>query len=61
MSSLHVVFKVGDSEYLLPAADVVQMESYTGATKVPGTRDYVVGIVQIRFMTSIAFSTRSFL
>jgi purine-binding chemotaxis protein CheW len=48
MSSLHVVFRVGESEYLLPAADVVQMESYTGATKVPGTRDYVVGIVQIR-------------
>ena len=48
MSTLHVVFKVGESEYLLPAADVVQMESYAGATKVPGTKDYVVGIVQIR-------------
>jgi purine-binding chemotaxis protein CheW len=48
MSTLHVVFKVGDGEYLLPAADVVQMESYSGATKVPGTKDYVVGIVQIR-------------
>jgi purine-binding chemotaxis protein CheW len=48
MSTLHVVFRVGESEYLLPAAEVVQMESYAGATKVPGTRDYVVGIVQIR-------------
>lgn len=48
MSVLHVVFKVGESEYLLPADEVSQMESYSGATRVPGARDYVVGIVQIR-------------
>ena len=48
MSVLHVVFKVGQSEYLLPAADVSQMESFAGATSVPGARDYVIGIMQIR-------------
>jgi purine-binding chemotaxis protein CheW len=48
MSALHIVFKVGTAEYVVPASDVVQMESYTGATKVPGTPDHVSGLVQIR-------------
>ena len=45
---LHVVFKVADAEYALRASDVLHMESYSGATKVPGTAPYVAGIVQIR-------------
>ena len=45
---LHVVFKVGDAEYALPTATVVQIESYAGATAVPGTPAFVAGIVQIR-------------
>jgi purine-binding chemotaxis protein CheW len=45
---LHVVFKVADAEYALRASDVLHMESYTGATKVPGTAPYVAGLVQIR-------------
>jgi purine-binding chemotaxis protein CheW len=45
---LHVVFKVGDGEYVLPTATVVQIESYSGATAVPGAPGFVVGIVQIR-------------
>jgi purine-binding chemotaxis protein CheW len=45
---LHVVFKVGGSEYLLPAETVVQIESFTGATIVPGAPPFVAGIVQIR-------------
>lgn len=45
---LHVVFKVGDAEYLVAASDVLHMESYEGATPVPGTATYVAGIVQIR-------------
>lgn len=45
---LHVVFKVGDSEYALPAEDVLQMESFQGATKVPGTKPWVTGIIQVR-------------
>jgi len=45
---LHVVFKVADAEYALRASDVLHMESYSGATRVPGTAPYVAGIVQIR-------------
>jgi purine-binding chemotaxis protein CheW len=48
MSILHVVFKVAGSEYAMAAADVLQMESYTGATAVPGVASHVVGIVQVR-------------
>ena len=45
---LHVVFQVGDAQYMLPATDVQQMESYSGATPVPGAAPYVAGLVQIR-------------
>ena len=48
MSALHVVFKVADSEYVLSAEDVLQMESYAGATPVPGTLPYVAGVIQVR-------------
>lgn len=48
MSTLHVVFQVGDSAYLVPAANVLYMESFTGATLVPGAAPFVVGLVQIR-------------
>jgi purine-binding chemotaxis protein CheW len=47
-NDLHVLFRVADAEYAVPAADVLHMESFTGATKVPGTRSYVVGLMQIR-------------
>lgn len=45
---LHVVFRVGETEYLLCAADVLQLESYSGATPVPGAPPFVAGIVQVR-------------
>ena len=48
MSTLHVVFKVAGNEYALPAGDVLQMESFTAATPVPGTRPWVTGIMQVR-------------
>jgi purine-binding chemotaxis protein CheW len=48
MSALHVVFKVADSEYALAAAEVLQMESYAGATLVPGALPYVAGVIQVR-------------
>jgi purine-binding chemotaxis protein CheW len=48
MSELHVVFKVGSAEYAMPAADVLQMESYTGVTPVPGAPPFVAGVVQVR-------------
>ncbi|HEX4406530.1 MAG TPA: chemotaxis protein CheW [Polyangia bacterium] len=48
MSELHVLCKIADVEYVLPAADVLQMESFTAATKVPGAAEQVAGLVQIR-------------
>ena len=48
MSVLHVLFKVDDAEYVLPASDVLHMETYTGATRVPGAPAYVAGLMQIR-------------
>lgn len=48
MSTLHVVFKVAEAEYVVPASDVAQLESFTGATPVPGAPEHVTGLVQIR-------------
>lgn len=48
MSQLHVLFRVADTDYVLPALDVLHMESFSQATKVPGTPDYVAGLMQIR-------------
>ena len=48
MSELHIVFSVDKVEYVLPASEVLHMESFTGATRVPGTLPYVAGLVQVR-------------
>jgi purine-binding chemotaxis protein CheW len=48
MNPLYVLFKVADAEYVLPASDVLHMESYAGATRVPGAPAYVLGLMQIR-------------
>jgi purine-binding chemotaxis protein CheW len=48
VSELHVLCKIADVEYVLPADDVLQMESFAGATKVPGAAAQVAGLVQIR-------------
>ena len=45
---LYVVFKVAGAEYAMPADQVLQMESYAGATRVPGSAAYVAGIMQVR-------------
>jgi purine-binding chemotaxis protein CheW len=47
-AELHVVFRLAGAEYAIPAALVLQMESYTGATPVPGAPPFVEGIVQVR-------------
>jgi purine-binding chemotaxis protein CheW len=47
-TTLHVVFKVADCEYMLPADTVLQMESFSGVTRVPGAPPFVAGIVQVR-------------
>jgi purine-binding chemotaxis protein CheW len=46
--SLHVVFTLADVEYALPVAFVLQMDTFSGATAVPGTPGYVAGIVTVR-------------
>lgn len=48
MTELHVVFRVGESEYALPASDVLTMDAWAGATRVPGAPPYVAGLVQVR-------------
>jgi purine-binding chemotaxis protein CheW len=48
VSDLHVLCRVADADYVVAAADVLQMESYAGATKVPGAASEVAGLVQIR-------------
>jgi purine-binding chemotaxis protein CheW len=45
---LHVVFRLDDTQYALPIEEVLQMETFTGATVVPGAPPYVAGIVTIR-------------
>jgi purine-binding chemotaxis protein CheW len=48
MNALYVLFKVAAADYAIAAADVLQMESFTTATPVPGAPPYVAGLVQIR-------------
>lgn len=48
MTVLHVVFRVGEGEYVLPASEVLHMESFSGATPVPGAARHVTGLVQVR-------------
>lgn len=48
MPALHVTFRVGNASYVLPASDVLHLESYDGATHVPGAAAYVAGLVQVR-------------
>jgi purine-binding chemotaxis protein CheW len=48
VSELHVVFSVGETEYAIAAADVTMMETWTGATRVPGAPPWVAGLVQMR-------------
>jgi purine-binding chemotaxis protein CheW len=45
---LHILFRVADTEFVMPAERVLQMETFTRATRVPGAPDYVIGIVQLR-------------
>ena len=46
--SLFVLFQVDAVTYALPAEIVLQMETYAGATAVPGTQSFVAGIIQLR-------------
>ncbi|HEY0713762.1 MAG TPA: chemotaxis protein CheW [Polyangia bacterium] len=48
MSELHVLFKVGGSEYAVAASEVLHLESFVTATKVPGAPAHVTGLMQVR-------------
>jgi purine-binding chemotaxis protein CheW len=48
VSHLRVIFRVAGAEYSLPAHDVLHMESWTSATRVPGAPPWVRGVVQSR-------------
>ena len=48
MTALHVTFRVGEAEYAIPATEVLHLDSYDGATRVPGVPPYVAGLVQVR-------------
>lgn len=48
MSGLHVLLTVAGTRYVVPAASVLHMESYSESTPVPGAAPFVVGLVQIR-------------
>lgn len=45
---LYILFKVDEAYYALPADVVLQMETYQGATVVPGVPPFVAGIIQLR-------------
>jgi purine-binding chemotaxis protein CheW len=46
--TLHLTFRVGDSDYAVPASYVVHLESFESATHVPGAPAHVAGLVQVR-------------
>lgn len=48
MNGLHVSFRVGNADYAVPAAQVLHLDSYEQATRVPGVPPYVAGLVQVR-------------
>lgn len=48
MKTLHVVFEVTGTQYVLAAESVQQMAAFEGATVVPGAADYVAGLIQVR-------------
>lgn len=45
---LHIVFQVAGVAYAIAGRDVLHLESFSGATPVPGVRPFVAGIVQLR-------------
>jgi purine-binding chemotaxis protein CheW len=47
-TSLHVGFRVGPTDYAVPATDVLHLDTYDAATPVPGAPPYVAGLMQTR-------------
>ncbi len=45
---LHVAFRVGAAEYVVPASLVLHLDAFVTATPIPGSAAYVAGLVQVR-------------
>jgi purine-binding chemotaxis protein CheW len=48
MKALFVMFRVGNADYVMPASSVLELESFTGATQVPGAPPYLRGLLNVR-------------
>jgi purine-binding chemotaxis protein CheW len=48
MKSLFVMFRVGNADYVIPASSVLELESFAGATDVPGAPPYLRGLLNVR-------------
>lgn len=48
MTTLHIAFRVGSTEYVIPAASVLRVDTFAEATRVPGAPEFVAGLVQVR-------------
>jgi purine-binding chemotaxis protein CheW len=46
--TLHVVFRIGPAEYVLPASIVAELDTFVGVTPVPGAAAHVLGLVHVR-------------
>jgi purine-binding chemotaxis protein CheW len=59
LDALHLICRIGDVDYALPARRVVEMETYPGATPVPGAPPWVAGLVQVRGRVVPAIDVRA--
>jgi purine-binding chemotaxis protein CheW len=48
VDTLHVVFRIGASDYVLPASIVAEIDAFSGVTPVPGVAEHVLGLVHVR-------------
>jgi purine-binding chemotaxis protein CheW len=56
---LCLVCQVGDLEYGVPTSAVLELETYGGATPVPGTPSWVAGLAQVRSRVVPAIDLRA--
>jgi purine-binding chemotaxis protein CheW len=56
---LCLVCQVGDLEYGVPTSAVLELETYGGATPVPGTPPWVAGLAQVRARVVPAIDLRA--
>ena len=54
----HDPIMIAGADYVLPASEVLHLESYESATPVPGAPPYVTGVVQVRGRGDIPYHER---